>query len=59
MDAAGEPPGAGGVPPPAAFFGLWPRIAEHDPAAAPRLVAPSAERADPSPGEMRASVRLA
>ncbi|HET7461117.1 MAG TPA: hypothetical protein VFJ82_07705 [Longimicrobium sp.] len=59
MGAPDEPPGAGGVPPPAAFFGLWPRIAEPEPVATPRLVALSADQPDLSAGERVAAARLA
>ena len=59
MDAPGEPPDAGRVPPSAAFFGLWPRIAEPEPAIAPRLLALSPERPHPSRDEVDAAVRLA
>lgn len=60
MDAPGAPAEPdGGVPPPAAFFGLWPRIAEHEPVAAPRLAVLSPDRVDLPSGETGAAVRLA
>ena len=53
MAAPGAPPDAAPVEPAAVFFGLWPRIAEHPPAMAPRLLALTPERADGA-GEMEA-----
>lgn len=58
MDAPGEPPDASGVEPAAAFFGLWPRIAEPEPADGPRLIALSPDRPDPPAGKRDRPVRL-
>ncbi|HET7231826.1 MAG TPA: hypothetical protein VFJ16_17575 [Longimicrobium sp.] len=55
--ASAEP--GGGVPPPAAFYGLWPRLAEHVPDGEPRRVTVVPARTAHNGGEMDRAARPA